>query len=278
MTKIEALELELAARKMVEGTGLDWGQVIRHTANKLPPIASLIEIPIDLIELALGIIEDKPVWKECRVFAYGIPVVIKQDFKGRFTLADGTRIDKEVLSWNPSKPKTVNPQKTINFRERLTANAEDFDNIISLILAENSELRKALENLPWNPPNPKTVMVEIPSARPGERYLGSIIEPSGRVRHTFLMPGDEKKNWSEGMEWAKSFGGDLPDRIEQAMFLAHMPEEFQKEAYWSNTQHAYYSYDACYQGFDYGHQDNGSKSCELRVRPVRRVYIEENLK
>ncbi|MDO8294369.1 MAG: hypothetical protein Q7T29_16125 [Gallionella sp.] len=23
----------------------------------------------------------------------------------------------------------------------------------------------------------------IPSARPGERYLGSIIEPSGRVRH-----------------------------------------------------------------------------------------------
>jgi hypothetical protein len=113
----------------------------------------------------------------------------------------------------------------------------------------------------------------IPSARPGERYLGSIIEPSGRVRHTFLMPGDEKKNWSAGMEWAKSFGGDLPDRIEQAMLLAYMPEEFQKDAYWTSTQHAGYSYYAWYQDFHYGSQYyDFSKGCELRVRPVRREF------
>ena len=113
---------------------------------------------------------------------------------------------------------------------------------------------------------------KIPVARPGERYLGSIIEPNGRVRHTFLMPGDEEKNWQDGMEWAKNLGGDLPDRIEQAMLHAFMPEEFRKEAYWSNTQHAGYSDYAWCQHFGNGGQIISCKSCELRVRPVRREF------
>jgi hypothetical protein len=112
----------------------------------------------------------------------------------------------------------------------------------------------------------------IPAARHGERYLGSIIEPSGRVRHSFLLPGDEEKDWNDGMAWAKDRGGDLLDRIEQAMALAHMPEEFKKEAYWSNTQHAGISYNAWYQYFDYGNQYNNNKSSELRVRAVRREF------
>src|SRR5512140_2081720 len=99
----------------------------------------------------------------------------------------------------------------------------------------------------------------IPAARPDERYFGSIIEPSGRVRHSFLLPGDTKKNWNDGMAWAKDLGGDLP-------------EEFQKEAYWSNTQHAGDSHDAWFQSFNYGHQDCISKSAELRVRAVRREF------
>ena len=112
----------------------------------------------------------------------------------------------------------------------------------------------------------------IPSARQGERYLSSIIELSGRVRHIFLMAGDEKKNWNDGMEWAKELGGDLPDRIEQAMFHTFMPEEFQKEAYWSNTQHAGNSnYSWCQYFYD-GGQDDYYKKDELRVRPVRREF------
>ena len=112
----------------------------------------------------------------------------------------------------------------------------------------------------------------IPLARPGERYLGSIIEPDGRVRHTYLMAGEAEKSWSDGMEWAKSLGGDLPDRIEQAMLLAFMPDEFQKKAYWSNTQHAGDSNFAWSQYFDYGDQDDFYKSAELLVRAVRRVF------
>jgi hypothetical protein len=113
----------------------------------------------------------------------------------------------------------------------------------------------------------------VPAARQGERYLGSIIEPSGRIRHTFLMPGDEKKNWNDGWKWAQSRGGDLPDRIEQTMFLVYMPEEFQKEAYWSNTQHAGNSDNAWYQCFKDGDQFTLSKNDKLRVRSVRRVTI-----
>ena len=112
----------------------------------------------------------------------------------------------------------------------------------------------------------------IPAARSGERYLGSIVEPSGRVRHTFLMSGDKKLNWNDGMAWAKGLGGDLPDRIEQSMFLAFMPDEFQKEAYWSNTQHAGVSNDAWCQSFRSGSQISIYKSCECRVRPVRREF------
>ncbi|HQS59763.1 MAG TPA: hypothetical protein PLU16_15020 [Gallionellaceae bacterium] len=119
---------------------------------------------------------------------------------------------------------------------------------------------------------PSAPSFSAPTARPGERYLGSIIEPNGRVRHTFLMPGDEKKNWNDGWKWAQSKGGDLPDRIEQAMLFAYMPEEFQKEAYWSNTQHAAYSLHAWSQGFNNGSQDYDNKINELRVRAVRREF------
>lgn len=119
---------------------------------------------------------------------------------------------------------------------------------------------------------PSAPSFSVPTARPGERYLGSIIEPNGRVHHTFLMPGDEKKNWNDGWKWAQSKGGDLPDRIEQAMLFAYMPEEFQKEAYWSNTQHAADSDGAWYQDFDHGDQHDGYKTGELRVRSVRREF------
>ncbi len=120
---------------------------------------------------------------------------------------------------------------------------------------------------------PSTSSFAVPAARSGERYLCSIIEPSGQVRHTFLLPGDEEvPSWDSGMAFAKNLGGDLPDRIEQAMFLVHMPEEFKKDAYWSNTQHAGNSYYAWFQNFRYGDQSGHDESRKLRVRAVRREF------
>ncbi len=120
---------------------------------------------------------------------------------------------------------------------------------------------------------PVASAIARPNPRPGERYLGSIIEPTGRLRHIFLLPGDQKNNWADGLEWANSLGGDLPDRVEQAMLYAYMPDEFKKEAYWSNTQHAGVSSLAWYQDFGDGFQGSDGKSAELRVRAVRRQPI-----
>jgi hypothetical protein len=113
----------------------------------------------------------------------------------------------------------------------------------------------------------------IPSLNEGEKYAFGITLPDGKTIHTILLPGEEIMNWKDAMEWAKSLGGDLPDRAEQALFLKYMSEEFLPEWYWSNTQHAGNSYYAWCQVFDYGGQYYLSKSCECRVRPVRRVII-----
>jgi hypothetical protein len=107
----------------------------------------------------------------------------------------------------------------------------------------------------------------------GERYAFGVTLPNGKTTHSILLPGDESvANWDAGMEWAKNKDGDLPDRAEQALLYMHMPEEFQKDWYWSNTQHAGNSGIAWCQGFGNGNQSY-YKSAELRVRSVRRVTI-----
>jgi hypothetical protein len=108
----------------------------------------------------------------------------------------------------------------------------------------------------------------------GEKYSFGITLPDGKTTHTILLPIDQAvASWDAGMELAKSLGGDLPDRAEQALFNKYMSEEFQKDWYWSNTQHAGVSDHAWFQYFYDGLQYDSFKSCECRVRPVRRVTI-----
>ncbi len=117
-----------------------------------------------------------------------------------------------------------------------------------------------------------------PELNPGEKHAFSITLPDGKTIHTILLPGDESvPNWDAGMAWAKNLGGDLPDRAEQALLHKYMPEEFEKDWYWSNTQQAAYSYGAWCQSFYNGRQRYDTKSCEFRVRAVRRVTIQEPL-
>lgn len=114
-----------------------------------------------------------------------------------------------------------------------------------------------------------------PELNEGEVYAGAIINQDGTGHHIILLPGDnDDANWDAAMEWAKSIGGDLPDRVEQAMFYKNMPDQFQQDWYWSNTQHASDSDYAWYQYFGNGFQDDNLKSWECRARAVRRVAIE----
>lgn len=103
MTKIEALELELAARKMVKETNLGWVEVLR--SSKCSPVCRALEAYFLCdIELALGIIEGKPVWEGDSLYTKeGVCFVV---------MADTIFVSSEV-SWNPPKPKTVMVELTV---------------------------------------------------------------------------------------------------------------------------------------------------------------------
>ena len=118
-------------------------------------------------------------------------------------------------------------------------------------------------------------ILATPQLNEGEIYAGAIIKPDGTGHHVILLDADndDDASWNDAMEWAKSIGGDLPDRIEQSLLFAHLKDRFKEDWYWSNTQHASNSDYAWYQHFSNGIQDDSYKSAELRARAVRRVEI-----
>jgi len=117
------------------------------------------------------------------------------------------------------------------------------------------------------------VSVPAPNPNPGELWLGAIITGK-KMEHIYLLPGDnDGASWQEQMDWAKSIGGDLPTRAEQAMLLVHMKDQFKEAAYWSNEKHVSGSAYAWYQTFLTGSQDYSRTNHELRARAVRRSEI-----
>lgn len=157
MTKIEALELELTARKMVEGTRLSWVNCLRHRYLQAMPFC-LECYDICDIELALGTIEGRPVWNGDEYYDTSSNKIIArgglpQDYWNR-------------CSWNPPKYKT---EKIGKLKELLSIQKSSCDchndnyfrgmyNGMEVMLACVEE-RKA-EFI--GKPKPKTVMVELP--------------------------------------------------------------------------------------------------------------------
>lgn len=115
----------------------------------------------------------------------------------------------------------------------------------------------------------------IPELADGEIYIGAIGDAVGNLHHAILLPGDNDDATHEAqIEWAKSIGGDMPNRIELAMLWANHREQFKKDWYWSNEAHEYESGWAFFQGFDDGTQNCNDRSDKLRARAVRRLIIE----
>ena len=113
-----------------------------------------------------------------------------------------------------------------------------------------------------------------PELKEGEIYAGAIIKPDGTGHHVILLDGDnDDANWNDAMAWAKSIGGDLPDRVEQSLLFAHLKDRFKEDWYWSNTQPASYSDYAWFQDFNNGYQNYYHKHNTLRARAVRRSAI-----
>ena len=116
--------------------------------------------------------------------------------------------------------------------------------------------------------------LQIPPLADGEIYIGAIGDAAGNLHHVILLPGDNDDATHEAqIEWAKSIGGDLPNRIEQAMLWANHRDQFKKDLYWSNEIHHSESGWAWCQHFRYGDQSISNRRYELRARAVRRLPI-----
>lgn len=113
----------------------------------------------------------------------------------------------------------------------------------------------------------------MPELNEGEIYAGAIINPAGTGNHIILLDGDnDDASWQAQMDWAKSIGGDLPDRVEQAMLFKHLKDQFKEDWYWSNTPHSDTRF-AWGQYFGDGNQYNDGTDYSFRARAVRRVAI-----
>lgn len=114
--------------------------------------------------------------------------------------------------------------------------------------------------------------IQKPSLAEGEIYVATIISADGKFNHHIvLLPGSTHATFKEAMDWAKSIGGDLPNRVEQALLFATLKDEFEEATYWSNASESGWAW---YQNFYYGYQNNYRKCSELSARAVRRLPIQ----
>lgn len=110
--------------------------------------------------------------------------------------------------------------------------------------------------------------------RPGEHYAGAVLDESGAVAHHLVLMAEKpagKLDWNDAMSWAKSIGGDLPSRQEQALLFTNCRPHIEDSWHWSNQQH---EEDASYAWFCYflsGNQSYDLKSYVGSARAVRRV-------
>jgi hypothetical protein len=111
--------------------------------------------------------------------------------------------------------------------------------------------------------------------RAAEEYGGIVLGKNGAPdEHVILLPGEKIDiNWKDAQAWAKSIGGALPTRREQALLFANLKEHFQSRYYWSGEQHAGISSGAWSQGFGHGIQLSWAKGVRFCARAVRKLAI-----
>ena len=117
--------------------------------------------------------------------------------------------------------------------------------------------------------------ITLPDLAQGEVYAGIALNEDGTPsHHLILLEGEAiSGNWQTQMDWAKSIGGELPTRQEQALLYANSKQQFKPAWYWSSEQHSSESGWAWCQDFHHGTQGSYRKTGELRARAVRRLPI-----
>ena len=113
----------------------------------------------------------------------------------------------------------------------------------------------------------------LPALKKGETNAGILLRDGKPSHWLILLPGDERKKWTDALAWAKKQGGELPTRKEQALLFANAADKFQSAWYWSSEEYAGNADYAWFQYFSFGGQSNTRKSSGFRCRAVRRVAI-----
>ena len=117
------------------------------------------------------------------------------------------------------------------------------------------------------------VTITLPELNEGEKYAGIVLKDGVPSHHLILLPGDKDDgNWPDAIEWAKERGGELPTKQEQSILYGNLPDEFQKDWYWSGTEFS--SDDAWCLHFYDGFQNFCDKDTGIRARAVRRLVIQ----
>lgn len=135
MTELEATRAKLKCLEMVEGTELNWWNVVRMKSNKGLFVESSPDFmcyEINIYEFALGVVEGKPVWEGDEIYRLD---------GHKFTACEYgmSRCDHNKLSWNPPQPKTVMVELLIEDAEDM-ARQRAFDSARIAVAC-----RKALE-------------------------------------------------------------------------------------------------------------------------------------
>ena len=119
----------------------------------------------------------------------------------------------------------------------------------------------------------------IHSTYDGDVVMGVMAGENGQPDYLLLDLLVEPENdvtWQQALDWAKSVGGELPTRREQAMLFANRIEgQYKPRWYWSGEPHASEPSFAWFQGFGNGSQSYYRKANHGRARAVRRVPIAE---
>lgn len=123
---------------------------------------------------------------------------------------------------------------------------------------------------------PETIpLPRMHSTYAGGTVMGVMAGENGQPDYLLLDLGVEPEKdvtWDEAKAWAKSVGGELPTRREQAMLFANRREgQYKPRWYWSGEQHAGEPSWAWCQDFYYGTQGGTRKDYHGRARAVRRV-------
>lgn len=115
----------------------------------------------------------------------------------------------------------------------------------------------------------------IHSTYAGGTVMGVMAGENGQPDYLLLDLLVEPENdvtWQQALDWAKSVGGELPTRREQAMLFANRIEgQYKPRWYWSCEPFAGDERYAWGQTFYDGSQYYGHKDCAVRARAVRRV-------